>query len=659
MQSVEELRARIDAANDSYYNKGVSLVTDAEYETMLKMLQVFAFNDPRLSSVGADPTLDKVEHQFPMGSLDNIDAAKANELETYIKRAREIANGAPHTYHMTPKIDGSSIALIYRQGKLVQAVTRGNGHVGQDITSKVRFFKQVPVELSEPVDVVVRGEAVMHRDDFMDYIKTSELEGVRNPRNTGNGIVVRKDCRGAGLIHFYAFNAVLNIGYNSVADSYTHLRELGFVTPTEIIVATMADVQAQMSAFLNSCYPFDVDGMVIRLNEFKYSKLYNEGGDVLRPRSDRAIKFNSQKAETIITGVTVTVGHSGKITPTLTVEPVQIGGVTVSNVLVYNFEEPLRLRLGIGDKVQVVLAGDVIPKVLSVVDKSPTSVPIVAPSVCPACGHGVKRRDLLKGESVDLFCDNPQCCGVKLVKIKNFIGSSKRGMGILGIGDNLIETLVGSNVVNCPSDFYAITVDQLEVMTMGLGKVGTKRAETIVGNIQASKNNPVAQVISSLGIETLGLSRANLMIELASGKLDKLTDWVYNHDVIMNLSHKDLPPSHLSTIVQQASDLSAEIFKLTSLNVGVVPEPKPVKSELPFGALTFCFTGTRDLSDVVEKLGGKLASGVSKNIQYLVQKDKDSVSSKSQKAVSLGVNIIGIDELRAMIMKVSPESLNV
>jgi len=499
----------------------------------------------------------------------------------------------------------------------------------------------------------------MHRDDFIEYIKTTELEGVRNPRNTGNGIVVRKDCRGAGLIHFYAFNAVLNIGYETVSDSYTHLKELGFTTPPEIIVATLPDIQAQMSSFFGNCYPYDVDGMVIRLNEFKYSKLYNEGGDVLRPRSDRAIKFNSQKAETIITGVTVTVGHSGKITPTLTVEPVQIGGVTVSNVLIYNFEEPTRLRLGINDKIQVVLAGDVIPKVLSVVDKSPNSILIVAPDVCPACGHNIKRRELLKGESVDLFCENVDCSGIRLVKIKNFIGSSKRGMGILGIGDNLIETLVDLNIVKTPSDFYNITVAQLEVLPMGLGKVGLKRAETIVGNIQASKNNPVAQVISSLGIETLGLSRANLMIELAGGKLDKLTDWVYNHDDIFALSHKDLPPSHLRTIVEQASALSAEITLLSSMNVGVVPAPKPMKSELPFGALTFCFTGTREFSDVVEKLGGKLASGVSKNIQYLVQKDKNSVSSKSQKAVSLGVNIIGIDELRIMINDVSPELLNV
>ena len=274
---------------------------------------------------------------------------------------------------------------------------------------------------------------------------------------------------------------------------------------------------------------------------------------------------------------------------------------------------------------------------------------IVTPDICPACGYKVGRRELLKGTSVDLFCENSSCSGVKLVKIKNFIGSSKRGMGILGIGDNLIETLVDLNIIKTPYDFYNITVDQLAQLPMGLGKVGLKRAETIVGNIQASKNNPVAQVISSLGIETLGLSRANLMIELTGGKLDELTDWVYNHDDILALSHKDLPPSHLRTIVEQTSALSAEIAILSSIGVGVVPVQKPVKSELPFGAFTFCFTGTRELSDVVEKLGGKLANGVSKNVQYLVQKDKDSVSSKSQKAVSLGVKIIGIDELLVMI----------
>lgn len=659
MIPLDQLRQRIDEANDNYYNKGVATVTDAEFETMLKMLQALSFNDPRLKSVGSPPTLDKVDHQYPMGSLDNIDASKLNELEVYLKRAREIAGGAYHTYHMTPKIDGSSIAITYKSGTLVSAATRGNGYVGQDITAKVKYFKQVPTQLSEPIDIVVRGEAVMHRDDFIDYISTAELEGVRNPRNTGNGIVVRKDCRGAGLIHFYAFNAVVEAaGYDTVSSAYDHLSRLGFTTPPEVIVSTMTDIQAQMSSFLTNNYPYDVDGMVIRMNEFKYSQLYNEGGDDLRPRSDRAIKFNNQKAETIITGVTITVGHSGKITPTLTVEPVQIGGVTVSNVLVYNFEEPVRLRLGIGDKIQVVLAGDIIPKVLSVVDKATNSIPITPPDACPACGHKVERRDLLKGESVDLFCKNANCPGIRLVKIKNFIGSSKRGMGILGIGDQLIETLVDMAIVDNPSDFYKLTVEQLESLPMGHGKVGTKRAETICGNIQSSKENSVAQVISSLGIETLGLSRANLMIELADGKLDRLTDWLNAGHIINALSHKDLPPSHLSMIVSQIASISDEIMRLAEIGVGKV-EIKPDTSSLPFDGISFCFTGTRELENVVVDLGGKIASGVSKNIQYLVQKDKDSVSSKSQKAKTLGVNIIGIDELRAMILKASPESLNV
>lgn len=659
MTKLEELRQKIDAANDNYYNKGISTVTDYEFELMLESLLSLCPDDPRLKSVGVPPTLDKVDHEYPMGSLDNIDASNSNELEVYLKRVRDITNGAPHTFHMTPKIDGSSIAITYKSGVLVSAVTRGNGYVGQDITSKVQYFKQVPLQLTEPLDIVVRGEVVMHRDDFVEYINTAELEGVRNPRNTGNGIVVRKDCRGAGLVHFYAFNAIVKgRNYDTVSMAYAHLKSLGFTTPPEIIVTTITDIQVQMSAFLTNNYPYDVDGMVIRMNEFKYSSLYNEDGDDLRPRSDRAIKFNSQKAETTITGVTVTVGHSGKLTPTLTVQPVQIGGVTVSNVLIYNFEEPARLCLGINDKIQIVLAGDIIPKVLSVVDKSTNSIPINKPTVCPVCGHKVEHRELLKGESVDVFCQNIDCPGIKLVKIKNFVGSSKRGMGILGIGDQLIEMLVNMNIVNNPSDFYKLTVEQLEPLQMGNGKVGFKRAETICGNIQDSKENSVAQVISSLGIETLGLSRANLMIELANGKLNNLEDWLNASDVITNLSHKDLPQSHLSMIVQQISLISDEILRLVAIGVGKA-ELKLSTNSLPFDGISFCFTGTRELENIVVDLGGKIASGVSKNLQYLVQKDKNSVSSKSQKAKVLGVNIIGIDELRIMIEKVSPGLLHV
>lgn len=651
MLDIVEIRKLINQANYDYYNRGISHVTDSEYDALLKNLSLLDPNDPLLKSVGSEPTLDKVDHQYPMGSLDNIDANKQNELETYVKRIDELSSGSKYTFHITPKIDGSSIALTYKNGVLEKAVTRGNGLVGQDITAKVSYFKQVPLRLSANIDITVRGEAVMHRDDFIDYISIAELDGVRNPRNIGNGIIVRKDCKGAGLITFYAFNAVSeNIERSTVENTYQFLNSIGFITPPWIISNNITDIQNEIRSFIDKKFQYDVDGLVIRLNEYSIADIYNDNGDVLRPRSDRAIKFNTQKAETKITGVNVTVGHSGKITPTLTVDPVHIGGVVVSNVLVYNFEEPKRLKLGVGDKIQLVLAGDIIPKVISLVDKSSDNHLIEAPENCPACFSKLEKRELLKGESVDLYCNNTDCPGIKLVKLKNFIGSSKRGMGILGIGDQLIETLYSSNKVKNQSDFYKLTIEDLENLVIGNGKFGLKRATQVIDNINNSKNNPVAQVISSLGIETLGLSRANLMTQLADGKLDNLTDWL-NPDVISKLSHKDLPPSHLSLINAQINIMSDEIKLLSDIGVGKIVEVKN-NDNMPLSNITFCFTGTRELLDDVEKLGGKISSGVSKNVNYLVQKDKNSTSSKSQKAKSLGVNIIDLDDLRNLINSV-------
>jgi DNA ligase (NAD+) len=373
MNQLEQLRQKIDEAADSYYNKGVSIVTDDVFDTVLNMLQRLDHKDPRLSGVGSEPTLDKVEHEFPMGSLDNIDANKPKELESYVKRNRGHVL-TDSLYHITPKIDGSSLALTYESGKLVRVLTRGNGAVGQDITAKARFFKNVPTTLSRKINITVRGEAVMHREDFLEYIKSAELEGVRNPRNprnTGNGLIVRKDSYGAGLIHFYAFDCFVQcMEFPGVSGMYDIMTGLGFTCPDYQVVAEDG-ISQQIDTMVGRDYPFDIDGLVIKVNDFAQQDLINEGCDKLRLRSNQAVKFNSKKAETIVTGVTVTVGSTGKITPTLTVEPVEIGGIVNSNVLVYNYDEVERLKIGVGDKVQIVLAGDIIPRILKVVDKSP------------------------------------------------------------------------------------------------------------------------------------------------------------------------------------------------------------------------------------------------------------------------------------------------
>lgn len=670
MSHADTLRHRIDAASDSYYNKGVSIVTDDEFDTMLAMLQRLDHKDPRLSRVGFVPSLEKVEHEFPMGSLDNIDANKPAELESYLKRNRgHVLQDS--LYHITPKIDGSSLAFTYKAGKLVRVVTRGNGAVGQDITAKARFFKNVPTDLGQPIDITVRGEAVMHRDDFLAYIKSAELEGVRNPRNIGNGIIVRKDAFGAGLIHFYSFDCLSKtVTFKSVTEMYEFLNKAGFTAPDYQVVAEDG-IAPQIDTMVQRDYPYDIDGLVIKVDSFEQQAIINEGCDELRLRSNQAVKFNSKKAETTVTGVTVTVGSTGKITPTLMVEPVEIGGIVNSNVLTYNYDEIERLRVGIGDKVQVVLAGDIIPKCLKIVDKHSTEI-IQRPTGCPVCNNALSHKDLIRGKSVDLYCTNYECPGIQFEKIKGFIGSSKRGMGILGIGENLIRSLIKSGLVSTISDLYKLTEDQLRVLSMGNGVVGAKRAKTIIANIQESKNASIQKLIGSLGIDGMGEHRAEIMMEVArTGPLNDLRqletfdDWIAcakGCNLIQLLKHPHLPQNVLISIEQQLHSMKDELLKLREMGVGV-HEPKTEIEEVsegskPFAGLSFCFTGTRLYTDIVEKLGGEVKSGVSKKLDFLVQRDLSEKTSKAKKAAAYGITVLGVKELEAKIREADPEILD-
>lgn len=672
MSEIEKLRQQIDEAADSYYNKGVSIVTDDQFDTWLSMLQHLDHKDPRLSKVGFEPTLAKTEHEFPMGSLDNIDANKPEELAAYLKRNRGHVL-ADSLYHITPKIDGSSLAFTYKAGKLVRVVTRGNGAVGQDITAKAQFFKNVPTDLGQPIDVTVRGEAVMHRDDFLAYIKSAELEGVRNPRNIGNGIIVRKDAFGAGLIHFYAFDCLCStpgVSFDTVTSMYKQLNDIGFTCPDYQVVAEDG-IAPQIDTMVQRSYPYDIDGLVIKVDSFTQQAIINEGCDVLRLRSNQAVKFNSKKAETIVTGVTVTVGSTGKITPTLTVEPVEIGGIVNSNVLTYNYDEIERLKVGVGDKVQVVLAGDIIPKCLKVVDKNSTEI-LQRPTGCPVCGEPVSHKDLIKGKSVDLYCTNYSCPGIQFEKIKGFIGSSKRGMGILGIGEKLIRALIDIGFVKSIPDLYNLKAGHISVLNVGNGALGEKRAKTICDNIQESKNVPIQKLIGSLGIDGMGEHRAEIMMEVARksklGKgwvLDTFDDWIAaasGYDLITSLKHPHLPSNVLISIDSQLREMKDELVKLREMGVGV-HEPKAEAEEAddapkPFAGISFCFTGTRLYADVVEQLGGEVKSGVSKKLDFLVQRDLSERTSKAKKAEAYGITVLGVKELEAKIREADPDILD-
>jgi DNA ligase (NAD+) len=645
------LCAKIDELNYKYYELGVSEVTDKQFDSLISKLRLIDPNNDRLKSVGVKPTLDKVEHDYPMGSLDNIDMNKSEELNSYVKRNSQIGEVS---YHVTPKIDGSSIALYYKDGILDKVLTRGNGFVGQDITAKAHFFKNVPINLKEPITAVIRGEAVMLRSDFNQYITTTGVTGVKNPRNVGNGLIVRKDLMGAGLITFYAFDMFADdINFDSVHEIYMKIKGLGLET-VNYIVSNDGGLSSAINVIYSDEYPFDIDGVVVKVNDSEFRSILNEGCDELRLRSDRAVKYNSKKEETIVTGVNFTVGSTGRVTPTLIVEPVEIGGVVVSNVLVYNFEEIERLNLGIGDKVLVVLAGDIIPKILSVVDKNSTDL-IIPPKECPCCSKYLERKMLKKGLSVDFHCVNKNCPAIRFEKIKGFIGSSKRGMGILGIGDNLLHELIDSGLVKTFSDLYRLKLKDIVNIKLGNGVLGEKRALSILDNILKSKENSISKTIGSLGIDGFAESRIDLIMKQSEVELNSLRDWIddIKLEYISKMKSHYLPADTMVYGVSEIRSMKDEIERLCDLNLCSNVAVQSMESENPkdpskmiFLNKSFCFTGTRELLKEVENTGGVIKSGVSKGLDYLVQKDATSDSSKSNKARSLGIKVISVDDIR-------------
>jgi len=294
------------------------------------------------------------------------------------------------------------------------------------------------------------------------------------------------------------------------------------------------------------------------------------------------------------------------------------------------------------------------------------------PHRCPVCDKQVQYKDLVKGKSVDIYCVNYECPGIQFEKIKGFIGSSKRGMGILGIGENLIASLIKSGLVSSIPDLYTLTEDQVRVLSIGNGVVGAKRAKTIVANIQESKNAPIQKLVGSLGIDGMGEHRAEIMMEVARtgalsdlGQLETFDDWIScakGCNLIQLLRHPHLPQNILISIECQLSVMKADLLRLREMGVGV-HEPKVEAEESdagskPFQTRTFCFTGTRLYADIVEKLGGEVKSGVSKKLDFLVQRDKSERTSKAKKAEQYGITIIGIQELEKMIREADPQILD-
>lgn len=660
IERIDHLASRLRQARAAYYNSGAAVMEDAAFDALEDELRALAPDHPALSEVGAAPTggasLDKVRHTVPMGSLNK--AMSLDELSAWVGG---LPLGGATRFHATHKMDGGSLRLEYRNGALVAAVTRGDGLVGEDVTANAKRFRSLP---KEPV---LLGGVLFSGDVRVEVMLSNECWSLAdpdrssNPRNLGNGICRRKDGEGADLLEVYAFQAhsdgVVPIANTESGITQT-LRGMGFATPPEC-AGNLADIQ-RFFAETNSArssLPVWIDGVVVKIDDVSAQTALGEVSQ--RPKGQIAVKFPARAVRTVLREVILSVGHTGAIIPTGRFDPVEIDGTTVDAALLCNWDVIATLDIAVGDTVLLYKAGDIIPRVLEVVDRPSSRIPIAEPTRCPMCGGPVGRKGTLQGESgAVLYCLSEECPAQAMGKVRRFLTS----LNILGIGDEWLVSLTNpagegmQPLVRDAADLFALKERRAELASLpasGSGvRLGEKRAEKFLAEIDAKRSLTLAELLGSLGIAGLGKRRVALLQQAAAGELDALAHWfdgrIADDAFAARVGVPNLGPRLHADLLQRKGLVERILAAGVSLAQSA-PKPAPSAS-----ALSFCITGTlsRPRDELVAQItaaGHLFKDSVGKGLHYLVLADPSSTSSKAEKARKLGVRCIGEAELAAIL----------
>jgi len=664
---LEEIQHLIDKADATYHRIGLtSPISDEEYDLIRNQLRKTNPDDERLSRIGPKYSMielrNKITHTIPMGSLDNTVDGILGYHKWYTDTCKVIGEDNTDIF-VSLKVDGGSIRARYENGFLVVIATRGNGEVGEDITANGINFRGIPTKLSEPITCDIRGEAVLPISDFKEIVEREfgksfediPIKEISNPRNIGNGIFSRDSGQDSNRISFLAFNIVCDdVDYNSEFEKMKHLKDLGLETVPHRVVSD----EKGLTEFYNDIaskrdeLSFEIDGLVTVVDNVNHQKkfLTDDIRSHLRPKHSRAIKFPHKSSITTLEDATISVGHTGSIIPTANLKEVRIGGVNVTHALLNNWDEIGRLDVSIGDTVEVILAGDIIPKIIRCVERSPNRKEILEPTECPSCGKPTS-RELRGNHGAVTYCSDPLNCPTVLrEKIDHWIGSSKKGVGIMDIGENILAALWDNNLVSDPADLYTLTVDDLKDLTLESGvRVGSSRAVKIVENIASKKNLSLPMFLGSIGIDLLGRRRVKILRDAADSKLDSLDDWL-DTEKFGELKIKGLGKSIKQSVIRGIETNRKLIEKFIANGVTIdYPTATTIITEKPFDGINFCLTGSRECSDDITRLGGELKSSISKKVNYLVQKDALSTTNKTKKADEYGIRVISFDFLKQVI----------
>ena len=659
-----KLRNEIEYHNNLYYNEDNPIISDMEYDFLIRELKELEQKYPELleynkngensptEKIGgtASEKFSKVRHRVPMLSLSNT--YNISEIEDFDKRVKKIIlaenienNSKELEYILELKLDGLSISLIYENGMLVQAVTRGDGQVGEDVTENIREIPTIPKKLKENISLEVRGEIILPISSFNRINQEREDEGedvFANPRNAASGTIRQLDKtivaeRGLDCYLYYLVNAE-NYGIKTHLESIEYIEKLGFKTTK--IFEKYTDFKKLEEAIDKwhddrKKLDYETDGLVIKVNNFS---LYETLGYTTKsPRWAIAYKFPAEQVKTKLMDVTFQVGRTGVITPVAELEAVNLSGSVVKRASLHNFDEIRRKDIKIGDNVIVEKAAEIIPQVVNVVfdDRTGEEIKIQEPANCPVCNSELAHEEGL----VALKCHNPLCPEKVKRQIAYFV--SRDAMNISGLGDKIVEKFIELGKIKTIVDIYSLKEYREELEN--LEKMGQKSVDNLINNIEASKNRDFSKVLYALGIPFVGKFNANLLT-----KNFKNIENLKNQSIENLLSVKgigDKVAIAVNTFLNNENNWKI-ITDLQNIGLQFAINESDLKeiADNPIKGKNFLATGKlkkykrNDIKDIILSKGGNYLSAVSKNLDFLIAGEK--AGSKLEKAEKLGVRVL-------------------
>lgn len=626
---LEELLKRLDEYDNAYYN-GEPLVEDDAYDAFKdSVFRRLPPDHPRLDKVGhaVSSQWKKQSHKIPMGSQNKV--STEDTIRDWIRKTLAELGLKEAEWILQHKIDGFSLELCYSEGKLEGGITRGDGNVGENIFDNVCLFRQVPGVLPIQKDIVTRGEGVFTKKDYEIIQKLVEKEAgkkYKNPRNAASGISRRLDGRYSKYIRVISYD--INARVEKEIDKIRTLKKLGFVTVETFICKTEEEILTIYRDIRDNQrknLPYEIDGLVLKLNDINLQEKL--GVKRNRPEGQIALKFDSDKIVTTVQDLLLQVGRTGKITPVVILEPVDLMGSTIKKASVHNFSYIVEMGIGKGAEIAVEKKGEIIPQVTEVIMEGN---PFALPEFCPSCGGS------LEHDGVNIWCHNDVCKERDINRIVYWIQT----LDMKGFSEKFVERLWDLGKIRSISDLYSLTADDF----IAVEGIGEKTVKAFFKTMKETSSLHLTKFITALGIPTCSKSTAEILVE-RYGTWEKIAS-IKPSDLEKISGFAEISAGNVCDGIAEVRDMAEDLLKVIKI------------LEVKKGVLTgmsFCVTGSltsmgrKEFQKVVVDNGGIAKDSVSEGLTYLVTNSKDSGSAKNKKAAKLGVQIINEDEFLNLI----------